>query len=274
VIIMAQKEPNTTSQIFTVTKYELLRNLREKKLYAAVAISVAVSLSLVIIPVAFEFGLPPTVNDYFALPVGFVFVLIVICAAFFGSNSLLNDFHSKTGYVLFTNPIDRKSIWLGKFLAAESISIGIIGIYYLIIAGGALYNFQTLSLEILASVAFSFVVITTVLSITFLISSVFRGPTGAVVLVFLLFIFALPLMEFIITLTTLSQPWYSIVFSSKIIGNILEPQNALDMEDHIFFPGFGDKPDVAQSLLILGAYITASIAASLFLYQRKEMIER
>jgi len=274
VIKTAQKEANTTSQIITVARYELLRYLREKKLYAAVAISVAVSLALVIIPGVFEFGLTPTVNDYFVLPVGFVFILIVICAAFFGSNSLLNDFYLKTGYVLFTNPIDRKSIWFGKFLAAESISIGIIGMYYLIIAGGALYNFQTLSLEILASVAFSFVVTTTVLSITFLISSVFRGPTGAAVLVFLLFIFALPLTELIIILTTDSQPWYSIIFSSKIIGSVLESQNALSLEDQIFLPRFDAKPDAALSLLILGAYITASIVASLFLYQRKEMIEK
>jgi len=187
---------------------------------------------------------------------------------------LLNDFHLKTGYVLFTNPIDRKSIWFGKFLAAESISIGIIGIYYFIIAGGALYNFQTLSLEILASVAFSFVVVTTILSITFLISSVFRGPTGAAVLVFLLFIFALPLMEFIITFTTDSQPWYSIVFSSQIISNVLESQDTPSLEEQIFLLRFDAKPDTAQSLLILCAYITASIAASLFLYKRKEMIER
>ena len=273
---MQKVKPSPANQILTVTRFELLRYLREKKLYAAIGISILISSLLVVIPAVYDFGFASNVNDYFSMPVGFVFILIIACAAFFGSNALLIDFHSKTGYTLFTNPIERKSIWAGKFLAAESISVMIIGIYYLIVAGGALYNFQTLSFEILQSAAFSFVTLTAIMSITFLISAVFRGPTGAAVLVFMLFFFILPVVDFVVMLASdVDVAWYSIVFSSKIIGNALVSEETLAIQE-LMIPmmGGGNNPDILQSLGIFGIYIITSISASIFFYQRKEMIEK
>jgi ABC-type transport system involved in multi-copper enzyme maturation permease subunit len=253
----------------------LLKSLRGKKILANIGIALAVSLILVVTPQIIQIDSQLTVYDYLSFPIGFLPYLLVISAVFFGSNSIISEFHERTGYALFPNPVSKTSIWLGKFLAAELVSFLVIGIYFGVIMSAAAIQYQTLPEEILIALAFSFVALTTMMSMTFLISSAFRGPTGAAVLVFFLFIMIFPIIDQLLIGIVETKPWFTPTFSLKIVDNVLiipypsdlppgeTPRGPFDVHRFV--------PYVTESLLVMGAYIIASSVASIFIFKKREM---
>jgi len=265
--------PSKTLQLFIVFRYEILRNLRGKKILGILAITVAVALFFIGI---FEFVESQGMvidSIILSIPVTFVFFLIVLMGAFFGSSAIVSEFHDKTGSLLFTNPVSKSSIWLGKFISSEIISIGVLLVYYLIIIGYAVSKGQIVPTEILSSISFSIVALTMVMSIAFLISSIFRGPTGAAVLVFALFIIILPIVDQLLINVVDTEPWYTPTFSSGIIQNSIADSNidnefmaqANMMGLHVY------HPEIPTSLGILTLYIVGSSAASLYFLRYREL---
>jgi ABC-type transport system involved in multi-copper enzyme maturation permease subunit len=61
-------------------------------------------------------------------------ILSVRCATFFGADALVSEYESKTRYFLFPNPVRKTAIFLGKFVASALVSLGTIGLFYLIAA--------------------------------------------------------------------------------------------------------------------------------------------
>lgn len=130
--------------------------------------------------------------------------------------------------------------------------------------------------EIFHSLGFSFVSMTAIMSIAFLISSLFRGPTGAAVLVFFLFILILPIIDQVLIGIADIKPWFTPTFSSKIIDNILivpypsdlalgdSPRGPFDVHRFV--------PYVEESLLVLGSYILVASLVSIYVFKKREMI--
>lgn len=269
--------PNQPKQILIVTKYELIKFVRGKKIHGLAGLAALISILFVVLPPAFDIDLPETANGYFIFPVGFVTFLLIISSAFFGGNSLASEFHNKTGYTLFPNPVSRTSIWLGKFFASELAAFLIIGIYYSIISIGALSQYGSLSFEIFYSFLFSLVVCTTVMSVAFLASALLRGPSAAIVAVFLLFILVLPAVDQLLILFEEQKPWFSPTFSSKIIETILAEQYQTESIEDLYREFFGSKffvPDVKDSLLIMSVYVFACSVVSVLIFRRREITTR
>jgi len=274
---MAQMQlPSQSSQIITVCRFELLKFLRGKKILANIGIALAVSLVLVVTPQLIQIDSQLSVYDYLTFPLGFLPYLLVISAAFFGSNSLLSEFHERTGYALFPNPVSKSSIWLGKFFAAELVSFLIIGVYFGVIITATELKYQTIPEEIFYSLGFAFVSVTSMMSIAFLVSSIFRGPTGAAVLVFFLFIMILPIIDQVLIGFVDTKPWFTPTFSSKIIGTILVIPYPSDLAPGDLPRGPFDVhrfvPYVSESLLVLLGYILVSSILSIYAFKKREMI--
>ena len=267
--------PSHANQILTVSRYELLMFLRGKKIFGILAITIAISALFIAI---FEFA--GTLEEAFPLdfdfsfPISSVFFLIVLLAAFFGSGSIVSEFHQKTGQMFFANPVSRTTIWFGKFLAAEMISIAILILYYSIMIGYAVSNSYEIPVELGGSLLFSFLSLTMILSMAFLISSALRGPTGSAVLVFALFIFALPLADgFLMTLVDF-KPWFTPTFSSGIIEHSLIVPYPDDISDPSLSFSFISKvyiPQIAQSVMVMVAYIVVAAISSIYIFKKREL---
>jgi ABC-2 type transport system permease protein len=63
---------------------------------------------------------------------GFLGVLSILSATFFGADAIVSKFESKTGYFLFPNPIRKTTVFLGKFIASVLVSVCVIALHYLI----------------------------------------------------------------------------------------------------------------------------------------------
>ncbi len=272
---MQKRLPNHGSQILTISRYEILKYLRGKKIFGILGIAVAVSILVIAIPDLLGVEHADTARGFLSMPINFVFFLLVISAALFGSNSLSSEFHEKTGYLLFPNPVTRTSIWLGKFLAAELISFLVIGVFYGMITGAAFFKYESVPQEIFFSFLFSCVIVTMIMSLSFLVSSALRGPTGSAVLIFFVFILILPMMDsFLITMGEI-KPWFSPSFAGEIVQNILTVPYPLDIEPGELPRGPFDHerfvPYVTDSLAITSVYILSASIISILIFRKTEM---
>jgi len=267
--------PSNLSQILTICRYELLIGIRGKKIPAVLGITVGITLALVIVPEILEVEHSNSSFEYLLMPIGFGFFLFITTAALFGSNSLVSEFHERTGYSLFPNPITWTSIWFGKFLSSEILGLSVICIFYGILSIGTYSIYNEAPSEIIESFLLSFVIVTMVMSVSFLISSFSRGPTGAVVLVFVIFILVLPIVDqFLINFAEM-KPWFSPTFIREINQNILFDPYPIDLEPGEMPRGPYDfkryVPYIDESLGIMFAYIVAFSFASIYLFNRREM---
>ncbi len=272
---MERKIPNNFSQIIAVTKFELIKYLRGKKIHSIFGIVVAIPLLLILVPELLGAEDPETEVAYLTGLVSVIFFLIVIITSFFGSGTLVSEFHDRTAYVLFPNPINRTSIWTGKFIAAELVSFATIGIFYTVISVITFYKYENLPNEIFISLIFSFIVATSIMSIAFFASSIFRSPLSAVVVVILLLIVLLPLVDQLQINLADTKPWYTPSFSSGIIRHVLTVPYPIDVNPDELPRGPFDTeryvPYLDQSILVHGVFIFVCSISSLVIFKAKEV---
>lgn len=272
---MDRKLPTQFSQTTIVTKYELIKYFRGKKIHAILGVSIAIPLLLILIPELFGLDDPENELLYLTTLLGVLFFLIVIIASFFGCNTLVSEFHDKTGYTLFPNPINRTSIWAGKFIAAELVSFASIGVFYFVISIVTFYKYETLPDELFLSLLFSFVVITCMLSFAFLASSIFRSSMSATVVMILLLIILLPLTDQLQMNLVETKPWHSISFSSGIISNVLTVPYPIDLNPNELPKGPFDTerfvPYIFESLIVFAVYICVCTLSSLLIFKSKQL---
>ena len=171
------KTPSHLSQITTVMRYEFLKFFKGKKLYGMIVFAYAIPILLFALPELLDAEYPDSANDFVASQMGFMVIVIVISASFFGSSSIVSEFHDRTAYSLLPNPVNRESIWFGKFFAALAISFMISSIFYKVIVIGTWIEYENVPSEIIFSWGLSFAVVVMVTSISFLFSSILKGPT-------------------------------------------------------------------------------------------------
>ena len=269
------KTPSHVSQALTVMRYEFLKFFKGKKLYGMIIFAFAIPILLVSLPELIGGEYPDSANNFVASQMSFMVIVIVISASFFGSSAIVSEFHDKTAYSLFPNPVNRESIWFGKYFAALAISFMISSIFYIVIVIGTLAEYESVPEEILPSWGVSFVVVMMVTSISFLFSSILKGPTGATVAVFILFILIFPMVEGIVIAFAEEKPWWLPSFLAKVTEFSMFTPYPSDLEpgqlprgpfDHHRFVAYVD-----QSIVMMAAYILATSTVSIFIFKKKEM---
>jgi ABC-2 type transport system permease protein len=191
-----------------VIKYEFLKHIRRRRLYVILGIALLAELAVLILIPALRDGYPDNVMLMAAmLTVGPS--LAALGAVFFAGDAIAGEFESKTGFLLFTNPIKRVVLWIGKYLASF-IAVALLVIFsYIIIAVSLLVIYQEVPWEIFKSFGMCMLYTSATLSITFFFSAISKGAMGATVMT-LLFVWMLSgILESILAFT--SNPYWFLI---------------------------------------------------------------
>jgi ABC-2 type transport system permease protein len=269
--------PTDLEQFFTVSKYEFYKYLRMKRLWAILAIVLTVFfLILVAFPLSGQ-PYPHEFRIYSQAYLGFSNILVLLCATFFGSDSLVSEFQQKTGFVIFPNPVKRMTIALGKFSASLIASVLVISIYYGLIAlfVGGIY--KHVDVEFGYSFLLALLYLSSALGVAYLISAVMKGTLGSTLLTFFLFLFILPMIGGILTLVGV-KPWFFITFAGGTISLIMTTPYPLDPPPDIMqmngqeFTMYTYYPELAASIGVMVAYLVVSLTLAFLIFNRREMV--
>lgn len=284
----------TLTQIATITKYNFLNYFRARRFYVMLAIILVISGLMTVAvgyyrPISF-LGIPGEPSSLAVLGFygagwgGFVTLVVILSAAFFGGDAISGEFQNKTGYFLVPNPIRRSAIYTGKWLAALAASTIIFVIFALTMVANGLYYFPgSIPWQFEQSFAFAWVYLAAALSLTFAFSSLFKSSSISVLMSVILLLFVFGIVDVVSSTVVGIEPWYSITYGAQIVTNILEPT----YPQHVVVQSFGSlfgranntnarleittyNATVPEGLEILIIYFAAMAVIGLWLFEKKE----
>lgn len=257
-----------------VIRYEFLKHIRRARLYIIFGIALFVeALVLILVPVLAD-GFPKDVKTMAALlTVGPS--LAAIGAVFFAGDAIAGEYESKTGFLLFTNPIKRETLWIGKYLAGF-LSVTLLMIFtYIIIAVSLLVIYQEAPWQMFESLGLALYYATAVLSTTFLFSAISRGSMGATIMTLLFVLVICSILESVLAFT--GNPYWFVLSAGG--DSITSVYGGMDM----LLSGFGmnsaDFGNMMNFQLVTPAmaawgmtiYAVGGFIGSIFLARRRQL---
>lgn len=163
-----------------VVGYEFLKHIRRKRLWVIFGLALLAEAAILILMPVLADGYPGNVlimATMLTIGPG----LASIGAIFFAGDAIAGEYESRTGFILFTNPIKRITLWTGKFLASYIAVILLVIFTYAIIVISLLAIYGEVPFDTAKSFGLSLLFSGAVISVTFFFSSVSKGAMGATV---------------------------------------------------------------------------------------------
>lgn len=266
--------PSDLEQYLTITKYELFGYLRKKRLWVILIVLFLIFFFVLLLPPAFGVDYPSTVRGYSEVYLSFVSIIVLLCATFFGSDSLVGEFQHKTGFVVFPNPLKRRIIFLGKFTASMIASILVLLVYYGLIAlfVGGIY--KGMNLELIYSLLVALTYLLALIGLAYFISAVMRGTIGSTILTFILLLFILPMVGGGLNFAGV-EPWFFVTHGGDTIVYVMDP--SYEAGKACFDTGMESEicsflPDISVSIAVMFGYFIIFTILALLIFERKEMV--
>ncbi len=201
-----------------VAGYEFLKHIRRKRLYVILGLTLIAELAVLILVPVLGDGFPDSVMVMAALlSVGPA--LATIGAIFFAGDAIAGEFESKTGFILFTNPVKRSTLVIGKYLACYAAVALLVILGYVIVAISLLAIYGTVPIETLSSFGLCLLYAGSVLSVTFFFSSISKGAMGATVITLVFIMVISGIIDSILMMT--GQPhWFMLSTNGDTISTV------------------------------------------------------
>jgi len=266
--------PSPLAQALTQFEYEFLNYLRSKRFYILLAITAAIGAA---ITGALYYYRP---SAYLSSPLAFYSVwwgsvaslFVILSGIFYGADAISTEFQNRTGYYLLPNPVNRSSVYLGKFLAAFVASAITVAVFAAItVADASIYFGANIPTEFAEAFLFTIIYILPMLGVSFFFSSVFKNNSYSILVsVMVLWIGFSYLLPLIVTLTG-SEPWYLLSYGGQIIGNVVKPSG---YPPHVTVAGgitTSYATTVPEGLAIMLGYLVVFVILGLVLFERKDL---
>ncbi len=255
-----------------VIGYEFLKHIRRKRLYIILGLTLLAELAVLILVPVLGDGFPDNVTVMAALlSVGPS--LATLGAIFFAGDAIAGEFESKTGFILFTNPVKRSTLVIGKYLACYGAVALLVVLGYVISTISLLAIYGSVPLASGGSFGLCMLYAGAVLSVTFFFSSVMKGSMSATV-VTLVFIMVISSIIASVLMMTDQPYWFLLSTNGDTIATIYGGYEA-------FLGGMGggggmglfdfEDPSISLSVLSMSLYLAVCFVASLIISNRRQL---
>ncbi len=268
------------AQLRTAFSYQLRSYVRTWR-FAGLLIFVAL-VSVAILGIQLHRGVATvtgnyaTAADYLANFLGLVADAVIIVGAFLGGDALAIDLAGGPGYLMLAQPVRRRTLLAGRFLAAAVTGFAVGLVYYAFAALAVQYFYGSVPSAILLSLALAFLFLLAVLAVAFFFSSFFRNPTVSIVAALLILIIGFPIVTAAGSLSGV-EPWFSLDYGSQAITTVVASNFSHESVMHVGRAGhpglalYSFSPYPWEGALIMAVYLGVFLALSYVIYRYKEV---
>jgi len=260
-----------SERLRVVICYEFLKHLRRKRLYWILGVVIVAELAVLIGLPALGEGYPDNIMMMAAmLSIGPS--LATIGAVFFAGDAIAGEFESKTGYILFPNPVRRTTLVMGKYLACCAAVILLILLGYGIVCISLLAIYGHIPIETAKSFGLCLLFAGSVLSVTFFFSSVSKGAMGATVITLVFIMVISGVIDGVLTMA--SQPsWFLLSKAGDAVVTVYGGYEAFlpGGTPHDMPPGMLEAPDISLCSLAMAIYLMACFLLSIWITKRRQL---
>ena len=211
-------------QAMIVSKYEVMKFVSGKKIYIF-AILEALVLGLLAVVMFFFSNEGFSTKGGLATYISFISLLMLVGATLFSSVTLVSEFEERTSFMLFTKPIRKSSIFIGKFLAAYVLNLLFVIAYYAISAILVAIKTGGSAIELLPSLGYCAAYIFALTGIAILFSSLMKKSSSASILTFVFILLVPSIVVSIVAIATgsvdVSSYWYILDVAEASVPNAI-----------------------------------------------------
>jgi ABC-2 type transport system permease protein len=265
---------NELEKLKVVIGYEFLKHIRRKRLYVVLGLALLAELAVIIfVPLLREAGGYP---DNIMVMAFFLTVgpsLASLGAVFFAGDAIAGEFESKTGFILFTNPVKRVTLWVGKYLAC-SIAVALLMIFsYIITAVTLLAIYKEVPFQMYQSFGLSLLFSGAFVSVTFFFSSLSKGAMGATVMTLLVVLVLFGITESILMFTD-NPSWFLLSTGGDSIAAVYGEYSVIlgeFMPEGVGLPFEMESMNIGLAAMAMAVYMVVGFIASIFISNRRQL---
>ena len=212
-------------QAFIVSKYEVMKFISGKKILIFGILEALVLGLLAVVMFFFSNGEISTRGGLGSY-ISFITLLMLVGATLFSSVTLVSEFEERTSLMLFTKPIRKSSIFIGKFLAAYFLNLFFVIIYYIVSAILVAIKTGGSDISLLPSLGYCAAYIFALTGIAILFSALMKKSSSASILTFVFILLVPSIITMVVVLATgssdLSSYWYILDMASTSITYVID----------------------------------------------------
>jgi ABC-2 type transport system permease protein len=257
-----------------VIGYEFLKHIRRKRLYIILGLTLLVELLVLVLIPVLQGGYPDSVTVMAAL-LSIGPSMATLGAIFFAGDAIAGEFESKTGFILFTNPVRRTTLVIGKYLACYAAVTLLIILGYVISSISLLVIYGTIPLATGGSFGLCLLYAGAVLSVSFFFSSVMKGSMSATVVTLVFIMVISSIISGVLVMT--DKPYWFLLSSngdtiSTIYGGYETFLGGMGGGGNIGNAPFALRnPSIPLSALSMSLYLAVGFVLSLFISKRRQL---
>jgi ABC-2 type transport system permease protein len=207
--------------------------------------------------------------------------MAVIGAVFFAGDAIAGEFESRTGFLLFPNPVRRITLVMGKYLASCAAVILLIIFGYVIVSISLLAIYGNIPIETAKSFGLCLLYAGSVISVTFFSSSLSKGGMGATVITLVFIMVICGIIESVLMMA--GKPYWFILSAagdsvSTVYGSyelllegIMPPGSMEEMPHGGRLLSALKTPDIGLCALAMVIYMVVGFALSIWITKRRQL---
>ena len=161
-------------QVWVVARNEVTKFMRSRKFVLYVGLVALILVLMTVLPYVLGDGLKGTAGSIFSSYISYASLLVVLAATLFASYTIVSEFEERTALILFTRPVKKISIFLGKLLACFALETVVMVLYYIISMVVSFVATGDLVTSFLPSMAMCIAYVFAASGVGMIVSSVFR----------------------------------------------------------------------------------------------------
>ena len=177
---MGSNFAEATRQAFVVMKNEIKKYFSGKRMFVFLALMGIIVFVIVVAPYMFGSEANPV---YFLMMSALV---VLMAATLFASISIVSEYEERTALIVFTRPIRKTSIFVGKALACIVLTVGFTALYYIIAAIVSLVIKGDVSVDLLTSFGLACAYAFGTIGIAMFVSSIMKKGSTATIITFVI----------------------------------------------------------------------------------------
>ena len=208
-------------QAAIVGKYEIIKFFSGKKIFIFGGLIILIAALIAILFMVF----PDDVTDAKSVTatfVSFVTLLLLIGATLFSSTSLVSEFEERTALTLFTKPVNKYAIFLGKFGAAYLLNLGTVLVFYILGAIVTACLTGGFAVEIFASFGYASLYAFALTGIGIFFSALMKKSSSASIMTFIFILLVPSIIASIIAIASdrdLTDFWFVLDMAANSLIN-------------------------------------------------------
>ncbi|MCL2712773.1 MAG: ABC transporter permease [Methanomassiliicoccaceae archaeon] len=260
-------------QIGVVTKYEMLKHVRSRKMMIFVSIAVLLFVLITALNIIFEGGLPKDPTKFMEGYVSIIDLMLIIGVSLFCASTIAAEFEERTALLMFPRPMKRTSFFIGKVLACYIVCGAILIAYYILCMLLSILNTGSVDTNTFGSLGMALMFMLGAGGFALLMSSLFKKGSTAVIVTIASLLLILQIVSGILE-TFGHEPAFSVTYAAKDIANYISGE--VTQSSSFPMPGGGEfnlsvfYPSHLMAFSIMATWAVITTVLSAYLFSKKE----